>query len=74
MTSMTIFVCKGHGSMVHNNRKFVTENVDKKWIQDNITYKAKPIEESYQKLFDEKVKRYNIGKNLVDRYLITWSR
>lgn len=48
--------------MAHNNRKFITENVDKNRIRDNITYKAEPIEESYQKLFWEEVKRYNIGK------------
>lgn len=53
MATMSISVVKGRGSMAHNNREFSTQNVDKERTQNNIIYKAEPIEQAYNKLFQE---------------------
>lgn len=53
---------KGKGSMAHNNREFITSNVDQSRTPLNIIYKQEPIAEAYEKLFGEEVRRYNEGK------------
>jgi len=50
---------QGKGSLTHNNRVFVADNVDRERIKDNITFKAQPIQEAYQQLFGEAVERHN---------------
>lgn len=45
MARASISIAKGKGSMAHNNREFITENVDKDRIKDNITYKQESLTE-----------------------------
>ncbi|WP_287096970.1 plasmid recombination protein [Blautia sp.] len=52
----------GAGSLAHNRRDFVAENVDPKKTQYNICYRNENLQEVYKELFDEAVERYNVGK------------
>ena len=52
----------GDGSLAHNRRDFVAENVDPVRVQLNICYKNENLKEVYKELFDEAVERYNVGK------------
>ena len=52
----------GTGSLAHNRREFITENVDSDRVQLNICYQNENLKEVYKELFDEAVERYNIGK------------
>lgn len=49
----SVSFCKGKGSMAHNNREFITSNVDQSRTPLNIIYKQEPIAEAYEKLFGE---------------------
>lgn len=60
----SVSFCKGKRSMAHNNREFITSNVDQSRTPLNIIYKQEPIAEAYEKLFGEEVRRYNEGKKL----------
>lgn len=62
MSKMSISVCKGKGSLGHNNRDFYTPNVDPTRTPLNIIYKQESLAEAYEKLFGEEVRRYNEGK------------
>lgn len=62
MAKQSISVCKGKGSLGHNNREFSTPNVDPTRTHLNIIYKQEPLAEAYEKLFGEEVRRYNEGK------------
>ena len=52
----------GTGSLAHNRREFIAENVDSDRVQLNICYQNENLKEVYKELFDEAVERYNIGK------------
>ena len=52
----------GTGSLAHNRRDFIAENVDPDRVQLNICYRNENLKEVYKELFDEAVERYNIGK------------
>ncbi len=52
----------GTGSLAHNRREFIAENVDSDRMQLNICYQNENLKEVYKELFDEAVERYNIGK------------
>ena len=43
----------GTGSMGHNNRKFITENVDPARTEQNITLRRENLKQVYHELFDE---------------------
>ena len=58
---------QGKGSITHNNRNFIANNVDKKRIADNITFISKPIGEVYEELFGGAVERYNARQKRNDR-------
>lgn len=64
---MSISVVKGHGSMAHNNREFITPNVDLNRVKDNIIYKSEPLEQAYENCFGAEVKRYNASQKRADR-------
>ena len=65
---MSISVVKGHGSMAHNNREFITPNVDLNRVKDNIIYKSEPLEQAYENCFGAEVKRYNASqKELIEK-------
>ena len=52
----------GAGSLAHNRRDFVAENVDPDRVQLNICYKNENLKEVYKELFDDAAERYNVGK------------
>ena len=49
----------GAGSLAHNRRDFIAENVDPDRVQLNICYKNENLKEVYKELFDDAVERYN---------------
>lgn len=67
MAEKRISFCQGKGSLTHNNRTFIAENVDKERIKNNIIFKAQPIQEAYQQLFGEAVERHNAQQKRNDR-------
>ena len=67
MAKASISVCKGRGSMAHNNREFITENVDQSRTKDNITYKKETLEQAYEKCFGQAIAEYNERQKRADR-------
>ena len=62
MMKRTISGMIGAGSLAHNRRDFVAENVDPDRVQLNICYKNENLKEVYKELFNDAVERYNVGK------------
>ena len=62
MMKRTISGMIGAGSLAHNRRDFVAENVDPDRVQLNICYQNENLKEVYKELFDDAVERYNVGK------------
>ena len=58
---------QGKGSITHNNRNFIANNVDINRIANNVTFIAKPISEAYDELFGGAVTRYNARQKRNDR-------
>ena len=61
----------GAGSLAHNRRDFVAENVDPDRVHLNICYQNENLKEVYKELFDDSVERYNVGKRK-DRQIINY--
>lgn len=57
----------GKGSLSHNSRLFIAENVDSNRTNLNIEYINENIQESYHKLFDEAVRNYNNKQTRTDQ-------
>ena len=47
MKQKSISFCQGKGSLTHNNREFIAENVDIERMKNNITFVQQPIAEAY---------------------------
>lgn len=58
---------QGKGSITHNNRTFIANNIDKNRIADNIIFISKPVGEVYEELFGGAVERYNARQKRNDR-------
>jgi len=67
MKSKRISFGQGKGSITHNNRTFIANNVDINCIANNITFISKPIGEVYEELFGGAVERYNARQKRNDR-------
>lgn len=67
MPSKAISVCKGKGSMNHNNRIFITKNVDEELSIYNIYYIREPLIEAYKNCFGESIEKYNEKQKRADR-------
>ena len=67
MKEKRITFSQGKGSISHNNREFVANNVDPLRTPDNITFIAQPIAEAYDQLFRESTERYNAKQTRNDR-------
>lgn len=67
MTSRTISICQGKGSIGHNNRAFHTKNTGPARTKNNIVFVREPIGTAYDKLFAEAVERYNAKQKRSDR-------
>ncbi len=63
----TISAMVGKGSVNHNSRKFLAENVDGERTHLNIDYCDENIKVVYHELFDEALKRYNDRQTRADR-------
>lgn len=63
----TISVVKGKGSVAHNNRDFIAENVIEERIEDDITYKKESLEDAYEHLFGDAIRKYNERQKRADR-------
>ena len=63
----TISAMVGKGSVNHNSRKFLAENVDGRRTHLNIDYCNENIKVVYHELFDEALKRYNDRQTRADR-------
>lgn len=58
---------KGRGSINHNNREFVTDNVDPNRIKDNIVYVKKKLLNAYEEFFGEAIKANDEKQKRNDR-------
>ena len=67
MSTKTISMCQGKGSLSHNNREFTAKNIDPFRTADNITFVQQDLGETYHQLFDEAVERYNACQKRSDR-------
>ena len=59
----------GKGSITHNNRDFIAENVDGERTKNNITYCNEKIQDVYHELFDEALQKYNEKQTRSDRVI-----
>lgn len=57
----------GKGSINHNSRKFIADNVDHNRFKYNIEYINKDIKQVYHELFDAAVEKYNSKQTRSDR-------
>lgn len=58
---------QGKGSLTHNNREFMADNVDSLRTPQNIAFVRQPIGEAYEQLFAESTERYNAKQKRNDR-------
>ena len=63
----TISFVKGKGSLRHNNREFIANNIDETRIPWNIVYIKKPLEDAYEEIFGSAVSEYNAKQKRSDR-------
>lgn len=69
MDPQTISIMLGKGSLNHNNRTFIADNVDKNRTHLNTEFKNEDIKEAYHKLFDEALMKYNSKQKRTDRII-----
>lgn len=65
----TIQLSKGQGkaSLRHNNRDFISPNVDRERIKDNIIIKQEDLGAAYEKIFGKAQAEYNAKQKRADR-------
>lgn len=57
----------GKGSLAHNNRDFIAENVNSERTKSNVTFCNEDIKDTYHDMFDDALKRYNAKQTRDDR-------
>lgn len=67
MSTKTISMCQGKGSLSHNNRNFTAKNIDSSRTADNIVFVCQDLGETYDQLFGEAIERYNTRQKRNDR-------
>ena len=67
MSTKTISMCQGKGSLSHNNREFSAKNIDSSRTADNIVFVRQDLGETYDQLFGAAVERYNARQKRNDR-------
>ena len=67
IAAKTVSFVKGKGSLRHNNREFIANNVDPARIEWNVTYVKMPLEDAYEQCFGDAVREYNVGQKRKDR-------
>lgn len=65
----TISAMRGKGSLSHNRRDFIAENVDSSRTPLNIEYRNEDIRAVYHELFDDALARYNERQTRRDRVI-----
>lgn len=65
----TISAMRGKGSLTHNRRDFITENVDSSRTPLNVEYRNEDIRTVYHELFDGALARYNEKQTRKDRVI-----
>ena len=65
----TISAMRGKGSLTHNRRDFIAENVDSSRTPLNIEYRNEDIRTVYHELFDDALARYNEKQTRKDRII-----
>lgn len=65
----TISAMRGKGSLSHNSRQFIAENVDSSRTPLNIEYHNEDIRTVYHELFDDALARYNEKQTRKDRVI-----
>ena len=65
----TISFVKGKGSLSHNNRDFVADNVDKDRIDWNVYYIQQSLGEAYAQIFGPAIEEYNAKQKRKDRWV-----
>ena len=62
-------ITKGAGSLNHNRRKFITENVDKERVKDDIILIDRDIKMVYEEVFGKVLEKYNAKQKRSDRII-----
>ena len=57
----------GKGSIAHNERKFIAENIDAAHTIRNVVLQSENVKDIYHELFDEAIERYNAKQKRKDR-------
>ena len=65
----TISAMRGKGSLSHNSRQFIAENVDSSRTPLNVEYRNEDIRAVYHELFDDALARYNEKQTRKDRVI-----
>ena len=65
----TISAMRGKGSLTHNRRDFIAENVDSSRTPLNVEYRNEDIRAVYHELFDNALARYNEKQPRKDRVI-----
>ena len=65
----TISAMRGKGSLTHNRRDFIAENVDSSRTPLNIEYRNEDIRAIYHELFDDALAHYNEKQTRKDRII-----
>ena len=65
----TISAMRGKGSLSHNRRDFIAENVDSSRTPLNVEYRNEDIRAVYHELFDDALARYNEKQTRRDRVI-----
>lgn len=69
MAGRRISLSKGRGKLGHNNRDFLTPNVDKDRVKNNIIIKQQDIGVAYEQIFGEARKAYNAKQTRKSRQI-----
>ena len=65
----TISAMRGKGSLTHNSRQFIAENVDSSRTPLNVEYRNEDVRAVYHELFDNALARYNEKQTRKDRII-----
>ena len=65
----TISAMRGKGSLTHNSRQFIAENIDSSRTPLNIEYRNEDIRAVYHELFDDALAHYNEKQTRRDRVI-----
>lgn len=63
----SISYSRGKGKIRHNNRDFLSSNIDKARVKNNIIITQENLSESYEKIFGKYVDEYNKKQKRTDR-------